>query len=387
MRLLLLQDALYLPSFGGGNRANRLLLESLARRGHECLAIARAHGRAIRFTDEASVIRALALRGIKATKPEPELLAYRHLDVDVLGIRALPAHTRRQRISMVLQAFRPDWILVSDDPDGSMLECALTAYPSRVVLLVHTHFHLPFGPQAPGVDARRTEFMRHARAILVVSRHSQDYLRRHGGLESTVLRFPLYGDPPFPRVARFEHGAVTQINPCPLKGLAIFLELAMAFPEVPFAAVPTWGAEPPVLAALHAVPNVTILEPVDEIGEIFAETRVLLAPTLVAETFGNVIVEAMLRGIPVLASDLGGAPEAKSGVPPLLPVRPAFRRNGEWVCPAQDSEPWRVALLELLGERAAYEACSIRSHAAAVELATSARAEPLERLLLERASE
>ena len=42
MRLLLLQDQMYVPSFGGGNKATRILLEGLVRRGHACAVVAPA---------------------------------------------------------------------------------------------------------------------------------------------------------------------------------------------------------------------------------------------------------------------------------------------------------------------------------------------------------
>ena len=42
MRLLLLQDQMYVPSYGGGNKATRLLLEGLMRRGHACAVVAPA---------------------------------------------------------------------------------------------------------------------------------------------------------------------------------------------------------------------------------------------------------------------------------------------------------------------------------------------------------
>ncbi len=42
MRLLLLQDQVYLPSLGGGNKATRLLVESLAELGHDCAVVSPA---------------------------------------------------------------------------------------------------------------------------------------------------------------------------------------------------------------------------------------------------------------------------------------------------------------------------------------------------------
>ena len=43
MRFLLLQEERYLPTYGGAHKANRRLLEELARRGHSCLAVCAAH--------------------------------------------------------------------------------------------------------------------------------------------------------------------------------------------------------------------------------------------------------------------------------------------------------------------------------------------------------
>ncbi|MCP5111683.1 MAG: glycosyltransferase family 4 protein, partial [bacterium] len=41
MRILLVQNSLYYPSYGGGNKSNRLLLEALTVRGHECRVVTR----------------------------------------------------------------------------------------------------------------------------------------------------------------------------------------------------------------------------------------------------------------------------------------------------------------------------------------------------------
>ena len=41
MRILLAHNSLYYPSFGGGDKSNRLLMEALAARGHEVRVVAR----------------------------------------------------------------------------------------------------------------------------------------------------------------------------------------------------------------------------------------------------------------------------------------------------------------------------------------------------------
>src|SRR5271156_6416577 len=39
MKVALIQEERYLPSFHGSNKSNRCLLENLAREGHDCLAL------------------------------------------------------------------------------------------------------------------------------------------------------------------------------------------------------------------------------------------------------------------------------------------------------------------------------------------------------------
>jgi glycosyltransferase involved in cell wall biosynthesis len=112
------------------------------------------------------------------------------------------------------------------------------------------------------------------------------------------------------------------------------------------------------------------------------QTKVLVAPSLIDETFGYVVPEAMLRGIPVLASDMGGLREAKLGVDYLLPVRPAVRDDGgRYTSPRQDVSPWAAALGGLLGDATTYGRCSEASRDAALRFVASASASRFEEYL------
>lgn len=50
-------------------------------------------------------------------------------------------------------------------------------------------------------------------------------------------------------------------------------------------------------------------QPQSELGRLYQQATLLLVPSLVAETFGNVVIEAFSHGTPCLVSDAGGLPE------------------------------------------------------------------------------
>ena len=51
------------------------------------------------------------------------------------------------------------------------------------------------------------------------------------------------------------------------------------------------------------------VRPAAELGLLYQQATLLLVPSLVAETFGNVVIEAFAHGTPCLVSDAGGLPE------------------------------------------------------------------------------
>ncbi|WP_249714001.1 glycosyltransferase family 4 protein [Rhizomonospora bruguierae] len=375
MRVLLAQNMRYLPSHGGANKSNRIMLEGLAARGHRCVAVAPLHATEHRMS-EADLVAHLVRLGAPPPRRSGDALVFEHrgVQVHVVTEPARLAPYARQ----LTDALQPDRTLVpSDDPGLLMLGTALRASPDRVVYLVHTLQQVPFGPRTfyPGASGLR--LVRRCAGVVAVSRAARDYAVRWGGLDPALIYPPVYGPGPHPDLGRPDSGAVTMINPCGYKGVSVLLGLADARPEVRFLAVPTWGTTDADRTELARRPNIEVADPVDDIVELLRRTRVLLMPSLWDETFGYAAVEAMLHGIPVLASDVGGLTEAKLGVPYLLPVRPISeyrpQRDDEPypapVVPPQDLDPWLAALDRLLGEPEHYRDIATRGRRVATDFA------------------
>jgi glycosyltransferase involved in cell wall biosynthesis len=290
-----------------------------------------------------------------------------------------------------IREFEPDWTLVSsEDRSQSLLETALKVHASRVIYLAHTPQMFPFGPAALYPGKRRTELIGQAAAVVTISRFVADYIQKWTGFESFILHPPHYGRGPFPQCGRVDDGYVLIMNACAVKGISIFLALARALPDVQFAALPGWGTTNAERTTLDTLPNVLLLENRKNLDDILHRTRVLLMPSLWVEGFGMAVIDAMLRGIPVLASNYGGLVEAKLGTEYLLPVQPIERFEDRLdenmlpiaVVPQQDIDPWQNALSRLLSDRALYERQSAAAHAAASTFVSALGVEPLEDFLL-----
>lgn len=96
-----------------------------------------------------------------------------------------------------------------------------------------------------------------------------------------------------------------------------------------------------------------------DMESLWDRTTILLMPSLWCEAWGLVVVEAQLRGIPVISSDAGAIPKAKLGIPYIIPVKKIMgEREGEgmeYVIEEQDIEHWVERLRGLMTDRVEYE--------------------------------
>jgi glycosyltransferase involved in cell wall biosynthesis len=288
--------------------------------------------------------------------------------------------------------FRPEIIVFSESQTYRNLDCLPRKYLKRSVITVHCTEILPFGPFSILLDNKAANLIKAAGGVLTVSQFLRNYLFSNGGIESVVLPFPGYGPGPFPFYGCFHKGLVLMVNLSEVKGLPILIDLARAFPDVEFGAVRSWATTDSDADSIGAISTIRIIDAHPNIDTILNNTRILVVPSLCQEAFGVTVIEAMLRGIPVIASQIGGLPEAKLGTKFSIPVNPireweyGFNATGILMkpkVPPQDMKPWIEALRALLCDRQEYESLSIASRQTALDFVQSIRVEAFEEYFAE----
>ena len=388
MRILLAHNSTYYPALGGGDKSNRLLMEALAARGHSVLVVARMEE--VSENAHERLLSDLAERSVPVQDSSGGVVRFERNGVAVRTLTSNPQ--LREYFRSQIEEHKPDVIISStDDQAQILLEVALQAPDVRVVYLARATIALPFGPDAAFRSPAKTAILRTVDGIVGVSHYVAGYIREHGGIPAIHVPISLVDSGPAPNLGRFENPYITMVNPCAVKGISIFLGLARTMPELEFAAVPSWGTNHDDMEALQAEPNITVLEPRDQIDDILRLTRVMLIPSVWAEARSRMVVEAMSRGIPVLASDVGGLTEAKLGVPYLIPVNPVTRYVGRFDdrmvpvadVPPQDLRPWQEVLRRLVTDRAHYDELAAESRKVALAYIDSISAEPFEGFMRE----
>jgi glycosyltransferase involved in cell wall biosynthesis len=387
MKILLAQSMVYIPAHGGANRSNQILLEDLAGRGNLCRAVVPATANQ-GATSLGGLQEDLMKRGLPFDHSTAGVWKFVKDQVEVHAAedwRAVHKVLRAQ-----LREFAPDCVIISsEDPAQILLQTAVEESRGKVVYFARTTLALPCGPDAARPDPSQTALLTKASGIVSISNYVREYLRRWANVESTLLHVEPFGAAPFPQLGDFANPFITMINPCAVKGISIFVALSRRFPTSRFAAVATWGTTKDDLKELRSCPNVTLLDPSDNIDDILCSTRILVVPSLWAEARGRIAVEAMLRGIPVIASCIGGIPEALGGVGYLIPVEPITHYSTELdsqiipraTVPEQDIEPWVRAVDELSSNRSTYNRVATECRQSALEYASQYRVEALDEYL------
>lgn len=387
MKVLLAHNSTYFPSLGGGDKSNRLLMEALVERGHQVRVVTRVE----QFGTEGheAMLAALMSRGVEGDGADGTCIRY-ELGGVAVRVLSLSPHLRGF-FQAQIDEFDPDIIITStDDPGQLLFDIAVKAPRARVVYLVRATIAVPFGPDSSMVSASKTEVLKRADATVGVSHYVAGYVREWSGIDAIHVPISLLeAVRSFPLLGRFENPFVAMVNPCAVKGISIFLELADRMPNVAFAAIPTWGTQADELLAMRRRSNITLLDQMDNIDGLLKRTKVMLVPSVWAEARSRIVLEAMSRGIPVVASDVGGLHEAKLGVPYLIRVNPIVKYlpsvDASMVpvaeVPPQDVDPWHKVVERLTVDEAHWNQLSAASRKAALEYAENLNVLPFEGVL------
>ena len=369
MKILLAESMSYF-ALGGAAKVSKTLVEGLTQRGHTCAVVS---------IEEDAITRGFKPGGDKG------VFVSEQGGIKIFASESPHQQWRPMRES--LRTFDPDWTIVSEQ-GVLLLSTTLEGYdPSRTIVLAQsTITHMPTESATAQAELVRS-LLRRVGGIITVSYYMRDYIKRWCGLDSTVIYCFSYGSGPFTHFNNFDTGYVTMVNPCVYKGISILLPLARSMPHVKFAAIPFWGTTQEDRDALMRLPNMTLLNPSPNIDDIFKQTKVLIVPSIWGEAFPQVVGDAMLRGIPVLASNAGGLPETKLGVDYVIPVNMIERyvldsnKQVQPVVPDQDISPWVETLSNVLTDRALYERLSRDSREAMLSFFDGLGPIPYERYL------
>ena len=303
MRLLYASQRPPYPFFqGGAARCAHRLLASLAQvHGATCMAVGAASYQVTpwvmpRMDDHAALgIQAVTARGVRAGGAYGDLPA---LDCGY-PVRLLPDFNAALR--QTIGDFQPDVV-------WSQLECAFETLSLARKLGVKGLLYVHDAEDDP-------ELLRRTAALGCHVVCSSGFLARK---VYAVIGRPAHVIYPasdwFFGTAGEPAGFVTMVNPHAVKGLDTFLEVARRMPQRRFLLQESWKLGEAPLADLQSrlatLPHVRFQHRVADMRAVYAQTRLLIAPSVWQEGFGMVAVEAQSCGIPVIASARGGLPES-----------------------------------------------------------------------------
>ncbi|MEW4566555.1 glycosyltransferase [Tautonia sp. JC769] len=207
----------------------------------------------------------------------------------------------------------------------------------------------------------RPEVFGHADRPIAPSRFAAEHYRGVLGREIEVL--PNLVDWERVRVERPEPRYVTFVNPSVEKGVYAFAriadELGRRRPDIPLLVVEARGTEADLAACgldLRRLGTVSLMANTPDPRRFWRVARICLMPSTVAETQGLAAVEAMINGIPVVASDRGALPETLGAAGVVLPLPGRLTASARTLPDASEVAPWVEAVIRLWDDREAFEA-------------------------------
>ncbi len=376
-RVLLVSHTCYLDTNNGASVASRSMMECLQRNGIFAAAMSGMVLESPHGVDPAEWLRettawAGPLVAIPAHAgsrgPNPDLpLAYR---LDAGGIPVLlhrsptmlphepdDAESREflGLFESVLDGFRPDVIV---NFGGNALAAAvrhLARLKGAAVVFALHNFNYRIRAPFDGVDA-----------VIAPSQFAAAYHRKTLGIECEPM--PNLIDFDRVRAVAPDPRYVTFVNPTYEKGVYAFARIAEDLgkrrPDIPLLVVESRGTERTLVDCgvdLRVGGNVSMMAHTSDPRRFWGVTRLCLIPSLCWETQSLVAVEAMINGIPVIASDRGALPETVGDAGLVLGLPPRLTPTTRELPTADEMRHWVKAIIGLWDDAAWYDEMSRRA--------------------------
>lgn len=304
----------YIPASGGSEKSSHTLLRELVKRGH----------------------RVLVVTGFGPGARKERIIKD--------GVRVLRIDNSRllTTLDMVKNELKPDVILTQLIWSDKVLKWAKSE-------------KLPTAYFVRSVGGRLNLTKRHPLSPDIIfsnSKNTAQFVRKKW-CRSSVVVYPIVDFKDY-IVKNRRPVYLTMFNPVKIKGGEIFKRIALEIPEYKFLAVEGWHhlkeksfgrwdyqkmrlmanayGEKEVLIPeevdLSGIKNIKYIKAVKDVRKIYQKTKILLLPSLWEEASARVIREAMVNGIPVIASDTGGTREVidKGGI-----VIENYLKTNSWI--------------------------------------------------------
>jgi glycosyltransferase involved in cell wall biosynthesis len=219
-------------------------------------------------------------------------------------------------------------VVVVDGLVGSCVPDVLVPHAARLRLALLVH--LPLGVAVPGASGASPARVREqeqaalevAAAVITPSEWARQWLLDSYGLSSAAVHVAVPGVGSGPLVAGSDDGGglLSVAAVAPHKGHDVLLHALAATRDLPWRLTcvgaldvdPVFAArvaEQAAAAGLDGRVTFTGALTADDLAKAYADADLLVLATH-AEAYGMVVTEALARGLPVVASDVGGVPEA-----------------------------------------------------------------------------
>ncbi|HEY0546417.1 MAG TPA: hypothetical protein VGC91_13650 [Pyrinomonadaceae bacterium] len=205
-------------------------------------------------------------------------------------------------------------------------------------------------------------------SVLTPSEFLSTRYREKLDLHSTSLPTPLHLEDVFVPERRPLH--VTMINPSIGKGVMFVArlaeELGIHFPEIPFEVIQSRGSNRLLVQAGFVAGfdlrrhRSLIMRPSTWLPrDLYTQTRMLLVPSVAEEASARVVAEALVNGIPVIASERGGLPENCAGSGFIIPLPSQLTLQTRRPVDAAAVQSWVDIIVALYRDEKLYEcACA-----------------------------